>query len=386
MPRKTTQQQFNEKLPVLYLSFELSSKKWKLGFSTGLGQKTRIRTMDAAVLTTLKAEIELARKRFKLPEKYRLLSCYEAGRDGFWLHRYLAMQGITNLIVDSASIEVNRRKRRAKADKLDADTLARMLIRYDYGEHRIWSVVRVPSVEEEDRRQLNRELATMEKEKTRTSNRIRGLLATQGIRIKGKLDLSDSQLGRIRMWDGRPLAPGLKDRIRREWERLVFLTEQILALTGERQKVLRKEDSTEVAPDIEKIQQLQKLKAIGPVGSWVLVREFFGWRHFKNRRQVGSLAGLTPTPYQSGDTNADQGISKAGIVPVRQIAIELAWGWLRYQPGSKLTHWYNERFAKAGKKARKVGIVAVARRLLVELWRYLETGVIPEGAELKTAL
>ena len=386
MPRKTTQQQFNEKSSVLYLSFELSSKKWKLGFSIGLGQKTRIRTMDAGVLTTLKAEIELARKRFKLPEKYRLLSCYEAGRDGFWLHRYLAMQGITNLIVDSASIDVNRRKRRAKADKLDADTLARMLIRYDYGEHRIWSVVRVPSVEEEDRRQLNRELATMEKEKTRTNNRIRGLLATQGIRIKGKLDLSDSQLGRIRMWDGRPLAPGLKDRIRREWERLVFLTEQILALTGERQKVLHKEDSTEVAPDIEKIQQLQKLKAIGPVGSWVLVREFFGWRHFKNRRQVGSLAGLTPTPYQSGDTNADQGISKAGIVPVRQIAIELAWGWLRYQPGSKLTRWYDERFAKAGKKARKVGIVAVARRLLVELWRYLETGVIPEGAELKTAM
>ena len=386
MPRKTTQQQFSEKSSVLYLSFELSSKKWKLGFSIGLGQKTRIRTMDSGDLTTLKAEIELARKRFKLPEKYRLLSCYEAGRDGFWLHRYLAMQGITNLIVDSASIEVNRRKRRAKADKLDADTLARMLIRYDYGEHRIWSVVRVPSVEEEDRRQLNRELATMEKEKTRTNNRIRGLLATQGIRIKGKLDLSDSQLGRIRMWDGRPLAPGLKDRIRREWERLVFLTEQILALTGERQKVLHKEDSTEVAPDIEKIQQLQKLKAIGPVGSWVLVREFFGWRHFKNRRQVGSLAGLTPTPYQSGDTNADQGISKAGIVPVRQIAIELAWGWLRYQPGSKLTRWYDERFAKAGKKARKVGIVAVARRLLVELWRYLETGVIPEGAELKTAM
>lgn len=188
------------------------------------------------------------------------------------------------------------------------------------------------------------------------------------------------------MWNKQPLPPGLKDRIRREWDRLVFLTQQILALTGERRKVLREEDPTEGAPDIEKIRQLQKLRSIGPVGSWVLVREFFGWRHFKNRRQVGSLAGLTPTPYQSGDTNTDQGISKAGIVPVRRIAIELAWGWLRYQPGSKLTRWYNERFARAGKKARKVGIVAVARRLLIELWRYLETGVIPEGAELKTAL
>jgi len=386
MPRKTTQQQFNEKSSVLYLSFELSSKKWKLGFSIGLGQKTRIRSMDAGDLTALNTEIELARKRFKLPEKCRVLSCYEAGRDGFWLHRYLTTQGITNLIVDSASIEVNRRKRRAKADKLDVDTLTRMLIRYDYGEHRIWSVLRVPSVEEEDRRQLHRELATMEKERTRTNNRIRGLLATQGIRIKGKLNLSDSQLERIRMWNKQPLPPGIKDRIRREWNRQVFLTGQILSLTGERQKVLRKEDSSKAAPDIEKIRQLQKLRALGPVGSWVLVREFFGWRHFKNRRQVGSLAGLTPTPYQSGDTNADQGISKAGVVPVRQMAIELAWGWLRYQPRSKLTRWYNERFAKGGKKARKVGIVAVARRLLIELWRYLETGVIPEGAELKTAL
>ena len=147
----------------------------------------------------------------------------------------------------------------------------------------------------------------------------------------------------------------------------------------------QRECREEVAPDVEKIRQLQKLRAIGPVGSWVLVREFFGWRHFKNRRQVGSLAGLTPTPYQSGETNADQGISKAGIVPVRQIAIELAWGWLRYQPGSKLTRWYHTRFTSAGKKARKVGIVALARKLLIELWRYLETGVIPEGAELKTA-
>jgi transposase len=386
MIKKTTQQDFIGTSSVLYLAFELSNKKWKLGFSTGLGQQPRIRTIEAGDFGSLNAEIELARKRFKLPEKFRVLSCYEAGRDGFWLHRNLVAQGIRNCIVDSASIEVNRRKRRAKADKLDANTLVRMLIRYDYGEHRIWSVVCVPSAEEEDRRQLNRELATMEKERTRTSNRIRGLLATQGIRIKGKLDLSDSQLGRIRMWNKQPLPPGLKDRIRREWDRLVFLTQQILALTGERRKVLREEDPTEAAPDIEKIRQLQKLRSMGPVGSWVLVREFFGWRHFKNRRQVGSLAGLTPTPYQSGDTNTDQGISKAGIVPVRRIAIELAWGWLRYQPGSKLTRWYNERFARAGKKARKVGIVAVARRLLIELWRYLETGVIPEGAELKTAL
>jgi transposase len=386
MIKRTTQQHCIETSSVLYLSFELSSKKWKLGFSIGLGQKTRIRTMDSGDLTALKAEINLARKRFKLPETFRVVSCYEAGRDGFWLHRCLTKQGIGNFIVDSASIEVNRRKRRAKADKLDVDTLVRMLIRYDSGDRRVWSVVRVPSVEEEDGRQLHRELATLKKEMTRTSNRIRGLLATQGIRIKGKLDLRDSQLERIRMWDKQPLAAGLKDRIRREWQHMVFLMEQISVLNRERHRALHQENRVEAAPDIEKIRQLQKLRSLGPVGAWVLVKEIFGWRHFKNGRQVGSLAGLAPAPYQSGDTNADQGISKAGIVPVRRIAIELAWGWLRYQPRSKLTLWYNERFAKGGKKARKVGIVAVARRLLIELWRYLETGVIPEGAELKTAL
>ena len=148
---------------------------------------------------------------------------------------------------------------------------------------------------------------------------------------------------------------------------------------------INRTDQAKEPPDIEKIRQLQKLRAIGPVGAWVLTKEFFGWRNFKNRRQVGSLSGLTPTHYQSGDTNFEQGISKAGIVPVRQIAVELAWGWIRYQPKSKLTRWYNERFAKSGKKARKIGVVAVARRLLIELWRYLQTGVLPEGAELKIA-
>lgn len=289
------------------------------------------------------------------------------------------------MVVDSASIEVNRRRRRAKADRLDVDSLVRMLIRYDLGEHKVWSVVHVPLVEDEDRRQLNRELSTLDKEKKRTSNRIRGLLATQGVRIKGRLDLSAQQLESIRMWDNRPLAPGLKNRIRREWAHLVFLKEQISALTRERQNALRKKGQPDEEPDMEKIRQLQQLRAIGPVGAWVLVRELFGWRHFKNRRQVGSLSGLTPTPYQSGDMNFEQGISKAGIVPVRQIGIELAWCWIRYQPKSKLTCWYNERFANAGKKARKVGIVAVARRLLIELWRYLETGALPEGAELRTA-
>ena len=237
----------------------MGSKNWKLGFSTGFGQTTRIRIIDSGDLKQLKAEIESSKRRFKLPADCEVASCYEAGRDGFWLHRFLTAEGIKNLVVDSASIEVNRRKRRAKSDRLDANSLVRMLMR------------------------------------------------------------------------------------------------------------------------------LQQLRGIDS-GAWTLVRELFGWRHFKNRRQVGSLAGLTPTPYQSGDTNHEQGISKAGIVPVRRIAIELAWNWLRYQPKSKLSCWYNERFKHAGKKARKIGIVALARRLLIEFWRYLETGVLPEGAELKAAV
>jgi transposase len=383
MTKETTQQHCNESASVLYLAFELSSKNWKLGFSIGFGQKARIRTIEAGDLKSLKAEIGTARKRFGLCEDCRVMSCYEAGRDGFWLHRYLTAEGVKNFVVDSSSIEVNRRRRRAKADRLDAQSLVRMLMRYSNGESKLWSVVHVPSVEDEDRRQLHRELSALEKEKNRTGNRIRGLLVTQGIRLANRVDLSDEQLELIRLWDGRPLGPGLKDRVRREWAHLLLLKGQICTLKRQRQNALRGKDQSVATPDMEKIRQLERLRAIGPVGAWLLVRELFGWRRFKNRRQVGSLSGLTPTPYQSGNTNFEQGISKAGIVPVRQVAIELAWAWLRYQPNSKLTLWYNQRFAKGGNKARKVGIVALARRLLIELWRYLETGALPEGAELK---
>jgi transposase len=368
------------------MAFELSSKNWKLGFSVGFGQKPRIRSISAGDLKQLKSEIKRAKKRFQLSEDCKVVSCYEAGRDGFWLHRFLTEEeAVENCVVDSASIEVNRRKRRAKTDRLDVGSLLRMLIRYHLGEDKVWSVVHVPSVEEEDGRQLHRELSALDKEKNRVSNRIRGLLATQGIRLSSISNLSAGQLESIRMWNGRPLLHGLKSRIARESEHLEFLKEQISTLQRERRNALRGTKEAEAAPDKEKILQLQKLRAIGPVGSWILVREMFGWRQFKNRRQVGSLSGLTPSPYNSGDTNYDQGISKAGIKPVRKIAIELAWGWVRFQPKSKLTRWFNERYADAGKKARKVGIVAVARRLLIDLWRFLKTGVLPQGAELKAA-
>jgi len=383
MNEGTAVKQYIGRARVLYMAFELSNKKWKLGFSIGLGQKVRIRTIEAGNQEAVKIEIEQAKERFGLEEDARVVSCYEAGRDGFWLHRFLETEGIESHVVDSASIETNRRKRRVKADSLDVDSLVRILIRYDYGEKKVCSMLNVPTKEEEDRRQLNRGLSGLNKERNRTINRIRGLLATQGIKVK-ELDLSESQLEGMRMWDGQPLGEGIKERLRMEWEHLVFIKNQIAELVSKRQQALKQETATAEHPDIEKMKQLQKLKAVGPVVAWVLVREFFGWRKFKNRRQVGSLAGLVPTHYQSGDTTVEQGISKAGVVQVREIAVELAWLWLRWQPESKITHWYNERFANSGKKARKIGVVAVARKLLVELWRYLNTGVVPEGAVLKT--
>jgi transposase len=383
MNQETALKDYNGTGSVLYMSFELSVKTWKLGFSIGLGQKVRIRTVSAGDLDTVRSEIDKAKKRFGLRQEVRVVSCYEAGRDGFWVHRFLESEGIENHVMDSASIETNRRKRRVKADGLDANSLVRILIRYDYGEKKVFSELHVPTIEEEDRRQLHRELAALNKEKTRTTNRIRGLLATQGIRIKGELNLTDGRLDELRKWDGRPLSIGLKERIRRECAHLAFIKGQMAELTRERQQALKQADATPEHPDIEMIRQLQALKGIGPVGAWLLVRELFGWRKFNNRRQVGSLAGLVPTHYQSGDTTVEQGISKAGVVPVRRIIVELAWSWLRYQPGSKITLWYNKRFAHCGKTARKIGIVAVARKLLIELWRYLETGALPEGAEPK---
>jgi transposase len=256
-----------------------------------------------------------------------------------------------------------------------------MLIRYHYGEHKVWSVVRVPSVEEEDRRQLHRELRTLKKERTRTINRIRGLLASQGIRLGTKVDLSEKQLRELRLWDGSELLPGLRDRITREWEHILFLKAQVATLESQRRGALR--ESKE--PDLPKVEQLSRLCGIGDNGAWVLVREFFGWREFRNRREIASLSGLTPTPFQSGSMHREQGISKAGNRYVRGIAVELAWSWLRYQPDSKLSLWYQKRFASGGSRARKVGIVAMARRLLIDLWRFLETGVLPEGAKLKAS-
>jgi transposase len=364
----------------LYMAMELSQKEWKLGFSVGPGQSARLRRVSGRNLEGLMKEIHLARKRFGLGEGVVVESCYEAGRDGFWLHRFLEKQGVRNRVVDSASIEVSRRFRRVKTDRLDVGKLLGMLMRYDLGEKKVWSVVHVPSVEAEDERQLHRELINLKRERTRHINRIKGLLASQGVvREMGAGFMAE--IGAVRLWDGSPLARRLRMRLEREYERIGLVEEQIGRLEKEREEVIL----TSQQESVEQVRQLLRLKGIGVNSAWLYVMEFFAWRDFHNRREVGALAGLTPTPYQSGESAKESGISKAGNRPVRAMAIEIAWSWLHYQPDSALSCWYQRRFAEGGSRVRRIGIVALGRKLLIELWKYLQTGIVPEGACLKSS-
>jgi len=362
---------------VLYLAFELGRKEWKLGFAAQLGQRPRLRTIRAGDLVRLEEEIGRAQQRFGLQEP-RVVSCYEAGRDGFWLHRFLISQGVENVVVDSSSLEVNRRARRAKTDRLDAEALVSRLIRFTQGEKKVWSVVRVPTPEQEDGRHLSRELDVLKQEQTRHRNRLQGLLASQGIFLPIKKDFLE-QLEAAVLWDGSSLGRGLWDRLRREYERLVQVQEQIRQLEAERKEAV--EAATD--PALQKVQQLIALKGIGLLSAWLFVREFFGWRKFNNRREIAALAGLAPMPCQSGESlDRSQGISKAGNHRLRRMIIEIAWSWLRWQPQSQLSLWFKERYGPGSRRSRRVGIVALGRKLLVALWRYLETGIVPEGAIL----
>jgi transposase len=362
----------------LWMAFELSEKNWKLGFTTGPGQKPRERTVTARDQERVLNEIAQAKRRLGLPEMAPVVSCYEAGREGFWLHRFLEAHGITNHVVDSSAIEVSRRQRRAKSDGLDVRKLLSMLMRYAQGERQVWQVVHVPSVEAEDQRHLHRDLETLKRERASTTARIKGLLSSQGVRVTSLTKLPE-QLDALRLWDGSPLPSGLRQRVLRVYAHHTFLSEQIAEVEAERHALLQ----TSTDASIDKIRQFMMLKGIGINGSWLLVMEFFGWRAFKNRREVGGLAGFTPTPYQSGESAREQGITKSGNRHVRWMTTELAWSWLRYQPDSALSVWFRERFGSGGKRMRRIGIVAVARKLLIALWRFLETGVLPEGAVLK---
>jgi len=280
--------------------------------------------------------------------------------------------------VDSSSIETNRRWRRAKSDPLDTTKLIEMLIRWYNGESRVWRVVNVPAVEDEARRQLNRELTTLKDERTEHSNRIKGLLASLGL---GGITVNASlpqKLEELRQWDDAPLPAEYKVRILRELERWKLVDAQIRQLEIQQRRTIR----DQADPQAEQMALLLMLKGVGVVGAWVAVREIFGWRQIKNRRQLGGLVGLTPTPYSSGESQREQGISKAGNDRVRCLLIELAWAWLRYQPQSDLSRWYHKRFGSGNSRMRKLGIVALARKLLIALWKYLDRGEIPQGAIL----
>jgi transposase len=364
--------------PTLYLAFELGKNTWKLGFTIGMAQQPRERTIPAGALETLQKEIARAKQRFGLPEDACVVSCYEAGRDGFWLHRYLVAHGVTNHVIDSASIEVNRRQRRAKTDRLDVHKLLTMLLRHMAGERKVWSVVRVPSVEEEDRRQLHRELTTAKCDRTRVSNRIKGLLAGYGVQLALQGDV-DAQLDQVHQWDGSPLPPALLSRLKRAWQQVCFLTAHIQTLEAQRRAVLRRREDAVV----DQVRQLFTLRGIGVNSAWLYVMEFFAWRDFQTPKQVGALAGLTPTPSQSGQSRRELGIAKAGNRHMRGMAIEIAWAWRRFQPTSALSQWYELRFGHGSARLRKIGIVALARKLLIALWRFVKTGVLPEGAVLK---
>lgn len=354
----------------LYISFELGDKAWKLTFSDGRRHPGSY-TVASGDQTAMLQGIERARARCGLAASAPVHSCYEAGRDGWWLHRWLCQLGVNNIVVDSASIEVNRRARRAKSDRLDGDKLLQMLLRHRRGE-RVWSVVHEPSPEAEDERRVHRELQRLTSECTAHSNRIRALLVLHNLRpahVGGRPWMA--------WWTAHQaqVPPRLREEIEREGQRLELVRTQLRAIEARQRRELEQQPA---------VQLLSRLRAIGVRSAWVLSKELFGWRRFDNRRQVGACVGLTPTPYDSGNSRREQGIGKAGNKRVRWLLVELSWRWLRLQPDSALTHWFERRFAAGGKRMRRIGIVALARRLVVALWRYVQQGEIPAGATLKT--
>lgn len=362
----------------LYMGMELSAGKWVLLFCPGDRRRSRV-SVPAGDRDATAARIAAAKAKFGLPADAPVISCYEAGRDGFWIHRWLLSIGVRNRVVHPASIEVPQKARRVKTDHIDVEKLLGLLLRACAGERGVWDEVRVPTIEQEDHRRLHRERERLNKERNSLGNRITSLLVAQGLRLALDAKLPQA-IEKVRCWDGAPLPRQLKEEIERMWARRQLICQQLRGL--EQQRCRRLADQDEPS---RQAKQLMTLRSIGINTSWLLSSELFSWREIKNRRQLGALAGMTPTPYNSGNSEREQGIGKDGLKRVRTQMVEIAWDWLRLQPDSELTKWYMRRFGTGSKRSKRIGIVAMARKLLVALWRYLHDGLIPAGARLKTA-
>ena len=365
----------------IFIAIELSQKTWLVTLHSPDRDRISRHKLEGGDHAGLLALIDKVRARAteKLGSPPRVVSCYEAGYDGFWLHRLLEAAGITNFVFDAASIAVEQRSRRSKTDRIDGELLLRTLMAYLRGEPRVVRIVRVPSVEQEDARRASRERDRLVQEQTAHTNRIKALLRLVGMAV-GNPRRRDwlAWLERQRDWQGQPLPPHLLAEVKREHARLMVLRDQLAAL----EQAQAAQDVTVPAPMVERRNQLQRLKALGPAFCTTLVNEVF-YKDFRNRREVASYNGLAPSPWKSGGIDREQGISKAGNHRARLKAIELAWLWLRHQPDSALSCWFRARTANAGKRARRIAIVALARKLIVALWRYLTTGLVPEGAAMK---
>ena len=363
--------------PTLYVALELSTKEWWLTMSVGPQAKARRRRIAVGDQAALVQAIAAGKAAFAIAADAPVRSCYEAGRDGFWPHRLLTAHGIVNLVVDSSSIEVSRRAKQAKTDRLDGGKLLRLLMRHWGGERDMWQVVRVPPPEIEDRRQANRTRTTLQIERTRYRNRIHALLMLHGVRLPIDRTLPE-RLPQARDWAGHQLPPGVQARIGAMWTLLA-------AVEAVRAQARRAEARViTMAPADACARRLTQLRGIAARSATVLADELFT-RDLRNRREVGGLTGLVSAPHQSGGRHVDQGLTRGGLPRVRHIAGQLAWAWLRHQPTSALARWYRERFSGRGVVAQRIGIVALARRLVIALWRYVTVGIVPDGALLKAA-
>lgn len=363
---------------VLYVAFELAKRTWKVALTSGFGVTPWVRSVPAGDLEAVSQLIGAARARFGLPAAARVISCYEAGRDGFWIHRALERLGVANRVVDSASIEVNRRARRMKSDRLDAVKLVMMLVRVCAGEQRVWSEVRVPTAAAEAARHLSRERTALTVEQTRLRNQIGSWLVTWGCQVTSRARQRPAWWTQARDWTNAPLPPAVQARIARTAARLAMIAEQLAVIEAEQVRATRAAEPTSA------LGRLVQLKGVATTSAAVLLEEGLVWRGFRNRRQLGGLLGFAPAKYDSGDVSRDQGISRAGNKRLQSVMVQLAWSWLQWQRHSALAQWYRARFA-CGKRTRKVGIVALARKLFIALWRYATSGVVPAGAVLKVA-